>query len=179
MTIDEASYKRMPGHIQALFVKAPNPSSEQVVGLFPETGISSGGRIGNAGGGAVPNIPTREYKKGDPGFGDTGSAARFFYTAKVAPSERDGSTHPTMKPVALMRWLIRLVCPPGGLLLDPFAGSGTTGVAAREEERRCILIEQEAEYFQIASRRVAEASKQLALFPPVSAPAIPLQEALL
>lgn len=52
-----------------------------------------------------------------------------------AKADRAGSKHPTVKPVALMRWLVRLVTPPGGTVLDPFAGSGTTGAAARVTEQ--------------------------------------------
>jgi site-specific DNA-methyltransferase (adenine-specific) len=74
------------------------------------------------------------------------SAARFFYCAKADASERRNSKHPTIKPVALMRYLVRLVCPAGGLVLDPFAGSGTTIEAARLEHCRAIGIEREAEY---------------------------------
>ena len=80
--------------------------------------------------------------------GQLGGASRFFYTAKASKSERNGSTHPTVKPVDLMRWLVRLVTPPGGVVLDPFAGSGTTGQAALAEGFRCILIEREAEYVE-------------------------------
>jgi site-specific DNA-methyltransferase (adenine-specific) len=65
--------------------------------------------------------------------------------------------HPTVKPVALMRWLIRLIAPPGGLVLDPFMGSGTTGVAAVQEGRDFVGIEREAEYHRIAEARIAEA----------------------
>ena len=75
-----------------------------------------------------------------------GSAARFFYCAKADSSERRNSKHPTIKPVALMRYLVRLVCPAGGVVLDPFAGSGTTVEAARLEHCRAIGIEREAEY---------------------------------
>jgi len=74
------------------------------------------------------------------------SAARFFYCAKADSSERRNSKHPTIKPVALMRYLVRLVCPAGGVVLDPFAGSGTTIEAARLEHCRAIGIEREAEY---------------------------------
>lgn len=95
---------------------------------------------------------------------DTGTAARFFYSAKVSPAERGDSTHPTMKPVALMRWLARLVTPPGGTVLDPFAGSGTTGVACAAEGFRFVGIEREAEYHAIAARRVAHAYAQPSLF---------------
>jgi DNA modification methylase len=63
--------------------------------------------------------------------------------------------HPTVKPVELMRWLIRLITPPGGVVLDPFLGSGTTGMAARYELREFIGIEREAEYVAIAERRIA------------------------
>ena len=81
-------------------------------------------------------------------FPDDGeaSAARFFYCAKADSSERRNSKHPTIKPVALMRYLVRLVCPAGGVVLDPFAGSGTTIDAARLEHCRAIGIEREAEY---------------------------------
>ena len=77
---------------------------------------------------------------------DGESASRFFYCAKADPSERRNSKHPTIKPVALMRYLVRLVTPPGGVVLDPFAGSGTTIEAARLEHCRAIGIEREAEY---------------------------------
>jgi len=74
------------------------------------------------------------------------SAARFFYCAKADAAERRNSKHPTVKPVALMRYLVRLVCPAGGVVLDPFAGSGTTIEAARLEHCRAVGIEREAEY---------------------------------
>ncbi len=90
--------------------------------------------------------------------GDQGSAARFFYSAKADASDRLGSKHPTVKPVDLMRWLLRLVTPPGGLVLDPFAGSGTTGMAALAEGFDCILVEREAEYVADIKRRVAHVS---------------------
>lgn len=86
---------------------------------------------------------------------DEGSAARFFYSAKASRADRNGSRHPTVKPVALMRWLVRLVTPAGGLVLDPFAGSGTTGAAAIAEGRRIVMIEREAEYAADIRRRMA------------------------
>ena len=64
--------------------------------------------------------------------------------------------HPTVKPVALMRWLVRLVTPPGGLVLDPFAGSGTTGLACITEQCRFLGIEREAEYVAIATARLRD-----------------------
>ncbi len=71
--------------------------------------------------------------------------------------------HPTVKPLELMRWLVRLACPPGGLVLDPFCGSGTTGAAAAIEGRRFWGIELEAPYIEIAKARIAHwASSPLA-----------------
>lgn len=69
--------------------------------------------------------------------------------------QQRGNFHPTVKPVELMRWLVKLVTPPGGVVLDPFTGSGTTGMACRYEDRRFIGIEREADYIQIAERRIA------------------------
>jgi DNA modification methylase len=67
------------------------------------------------------------------------------------------NAHPTVKPVALMRWLVRMATPPEGVVLDPFAGSGTTGIAATLEGFEFIGIEQEAEYAEIAKARIAHA----------------------
>jgi site-specific DNA-methyltransferase (adenine-specific) len=99
---------------------------------------------------------------------DTGSAARFFqscplspeelrfhYSAKAGRVDRAGSKHPTVKPVSLMRWLVRMVTPPGGIVLDCFAGSGTTGAAALAEGFHAVLIEREAEYVADIRRRLA------------------------
>jgi site-specific DNA-methyltransferase (adenine-specific) len=87
--------------------------------------------------------------------GDAGSAARFFWSAKAGAQDRWGSRHPTVKPVELMKWLIPLVTPAGGLFLDPFAGSGTSGVAALATGRDCILIEREASYVADIRERMA------------------------
>ncbi len=88
------------------------------------------------------------------GFADAGSASRFFYTAKADSDDRLGSKHPTVKPVDLMQWLVRLVTPPKGLILDPFAGTGTTGEAAWREGFRAVLIERETEYQDDIRRRM-------------------------
>ena len=87
--------------------------------------------------------------------GDTGSAARFFYCAKADDTDRWGSKHPTVKPVDLIKWLVRLVTPKDGAVLDCFAGSGTTGVAALATGRRAILIEREAKYISDIRERLA------------------------
>ncbi|MBB3771545.1 site-specific DNA-methyltransferase (adenine-specific) [Angulomicrobium tetraedrale] len=87
--------------------------------------------------------------------GDSGSAARFFYSAKADADDRLGSTHPTVKPVDLMAWLVRLVTVPGGVVLDPFAGTGTTGEAAWREGCRAVLIEREPKFQDDIRRRMA------------------------
>jgi site-specific DNA-methyltransferase (adenine-specific) len=90
-----------------------------------------------------------------PTYGDSGSAARFFYCAKAASDERgEGNSHPTVKPVALMRWLVRLVTPKGGTVLDPFMGSGSTGLACQAEQFDFIGIELSPEYAAIAEARL-------------------------
>lgn len=91
--------------------------------------------------------------------GDSGSAARFFFSAKADGDDRLGSKHPTVKPVALMQWLIRLVTPPGGTVLDPFAGTGTTGEAAWREGMRAVLVEREPEYLEDIARRMRLADR--------------------
>ena len=134
----------LPPDLQALFVLCPNPGKDEVVGGFPETDGAHGGK-GNfrqhtwAGSG----IETEQDIKRDAG----GSAARFFYCAKSSSDERGDSRHPTIKPLDLIEYLIRLVTPPGGTCLDPFLGSGTTAAAAHRQNFRCIGIEREAEYF--------------------------------
>jgi DNA modification methylase len=77
--------------------------------------------------------------------------------------EGDDRQHPTRKPVALVAYLLRTYCQPGAVVLDPFTGSGTTGVAAVQEGFRFVGIEREAQYVEIARRRIADAAAQLAL----------------
>ncbi len=94
--------------------------------------------------------------------GDTGSAARFFYCAKATASDRASSRHPTVKPIALMRWLVRLVTPPGGTTLDPFAGTGSTGLAALQQGFRAVLIERDGTYVRDARRKLKRSIEALA-----------------
>lgn len=127
--------------------------SEEVVGAFPSE-LTSGRPAGVKAGGSKNCYG--HFNGGIPvtGYGDTGSAARFFYTAKADDNDRIGSKHPTVKPVDLMQWLARLVTPPGGLVLDPFAGTGTTGEACMREGFHAVLIERESEYQDDIRRRI-------------------------
>ncbi len=96
--------------------------------------------------------------------GDSGGASRFFYCAKASKSDKNNGLedlepqklnhHPTVKSTKLMQYLIRLITPPGGTVLDPFMGSGSTGVAAKELQFKFIGIEKEKEYFDIALKRI-------------------------
>jgi hypothetical protein len=93
-------------------------------------------------------------------YGDVGGASRFFYCPKAPKSERpvvDGVAHPTVKPLALMRYLVRLVTPVGGVVLDPFLGSGTTMEAAILEGFRVTGIEREPSYVPLILARIARA----------------------
>ncbi len=95
--------------------------------------------------------------------GDSGGASRFFYCAKISSSERNAGCevngHPTVKSKKLMSYLIKMVTPPNGTVLDPFMGSGSTGVAAKECGFDFIGIEKEAEYFEIAKKRIGHAKR--------------------
>jgi DNA modification methylase len=131
--------------------------SPEVLAAFPETADSPSGLITQ--GGDHFSIGSREKTRGTQfqGHGDSGSAARFFYCAKASRSDRgEGNDHPTVKPVALLVWLVRLITPPGGLVLDPFLGSGSVGIAAEIEQRPFIGVELRAEYAAIAERRMRD-----------------------
>jgi DNA modification methylase len=130
--------------------------SDEVVAAFPaETGNSSGGGMKDLKKSKLFQGDTNPNVTSSCGFGDSGSAARFFYTSKADSDDRAGSQHPTVKPLDLIQYLCRLVCPPGGTVLDPFAGTGTTGEAAWREGMHAILIEREAEYQADIRRRMA------------------------
>jgi site-specific DNA-methyltransferase (adenine-specific) len=141
--------------------------SPEVIDLFPNTksgkpGVMRKGVNDGACYGAESRPPGTQMT----GFGDEGSTARFFesypfdgepifYQAKGGKEDRAGSRHPTVKPIALMQALVRHITPPGGTVLDPFAGSGTTGEAALREGFNCILMEAEPEYIDFLYNRFA------------------------
>lgn len=133
--------------------------SDEVMSVFDRAGVRTTGAGGitkqNGGTNTFGSHRTRETI----GYDDTGSAARFFYCAKASTSERsaglDSNGHPTVKPLELCRYLCRLVkTPTGGTILDPFMGSGSTGVAALLEDINFVGIEKEAEYLEIARQRL-------------------------
>ena len=158
----EKNYHTIIGRFPANLI---HDGSDEVLEVFPQTtsgnlnsGHKRGDGTGNSfmGGGGVV--------QGNYG-GDSGSAARFFYCAKASRAERnaglENNGHPTVKPIALMRYLVRLTkTPTGGVVLDPFMGSGTTGIACVLEGREFIGIEREPEYVEIAEKRIAEAQMQ-------------------
>ena len=92
----------------------------------------------------------------------SGSAARFFYCAKASKAERgEGNNHPTVKPLKLMEHLIKLVTPPGGKIIDPFAGSGTTLLAAESMKVDSIGIELDSGHCQIIRSRLSGLQQRL------------------
>jgi len=101
--------------------------------------------------------------KSERGHNDVGGASRFFYCAKTSKAERnigvESNMHPTVKPLKLMRYLVRLVTPKNGIVLDPFIGSGTTGMAAKSEDFNFIGFEREEEYVKIAEARTKGVEK--------------------
>jgi site-specific DNA-methyltransferase (adenine-specific) len=133
--------------------------SDEVIAAFPDNLTSGTGAVKKAtAAGTQANAYGKESRAvGTPNveYGDSGSAARFFYSSKADADDRLGSKHPTVKPVDLMQYLVRLVTPKGGLVLDPFAGTGTTGEAAFREGCRAVLIEREPEYLADIERRCA------------------------
>lgn len=96
-------------------------------------------------------------------YADSGNASRFFksiiYQAKASKAERgEGNNHPTVKPVALMEYLINMVTPQKGTVLDPFMGSGTTGVACKLNGFGFVGIDMIADHVEIARRRISRVS---------------------
>ena len=141
--------------------------SDEVVELFPQTnGSSNPGHMSREAG-------VKDMRRDVLGYADSGSAARFFYCAKTSktdrneskpamplfgiPAEHTENNHPTVKPTDLMRYLCRLVTPPGGVVLDPFMGSGSTGKAAILEGFDFIGCELDADSLEIARARIAGA----------------------
>lgn len=176
--------------------------SAEVVALFPaQAGASAPVRGTEASAASVGRVTGERERVAGAFHGDSGSAARFFYCAKASRADRNaglvdpgpqfkqgtvlrnvevaaaagdlkGNIHPTVKPTDLMAYLCRLVTPPGGVVLDPFMGSGSTGKAAMREGFKFIGIDLSEEYFPIAQARiehelaaVTEANK-----PPLPAP---------
>lgn len=166
--------------------------SDEVTALFPKSGSGSGPREGIVGGHMFGGDKGQNDTLVGHWHGDSGSAARFFYCAKASKADRDEGCealgeragkrtlsggddtrgrptpcnhnhHPTVKPTALMRYLCRLITPPGGVILDPFCGSGSTGKAAVLEGFDFIGIDTDADYLAIAEARIAAVSRQEAL----------------
>jgi DNA modification methylase len=172
-----------PGRWPANFI---HDGSDEVLDLFPNSkGGAYPSKRGQAV--ATSFASGQETEGGFRKMGDDGSAARFFYCAKPSTAERNAGLdglqkkkadtrsdvaagmwkdknaahqnhHPTVKPITLMRYLVKMVVPPNGVVLDPFLGSGTTGVAAIQENIDWIGFEMNPEYADIARRRTEHAS---------------------
>jgi len=143
---------------QAAALDAQSGTTTSKRGVNPPNGRS---------GGIMGAIAPRSDAGTPTGHNDIGGASRYFptfrYEAKAPGSERpdvDGKQHPTVKPLDLMRWLVRLVTPPGGVVLEPFAGSGTTIEAALLEGFSCIAVEMEADHLPLIMQRISKPLQQ-------------------
>lgn len=143
--------------------------SPEVVALFPDSKGQLAAASTSTKTRKTQNVYGDMARGADAGEprGDEGSAARFFnsfpwplafYHAKAGRLDRAGSKHPTVKPIGLLRHLVRHICPVGGVVLDPFAGSGTTAAAALAEGMSCILMEAEPEYLTFLRQRFSQPS---------------------
>lgn len=148
----DASQGRWPANVI-------HDGSAEVVAAFPSNAGAAAPVRGTEASAVTAGIYGDRARIAGAFHGDGGSAARFFYSAKADAHDRVASKHPTVKPVDLMQWLCRLVTPPGGVVLDPFAGSGTTGEAAWREGFRAILIEREPAYCDDIRRRLRLAER--------------------
>ena len=162
----------------------PQTTSKAVSGVSRLNGV-----LKHGGTNARPSHGTSQRVTDEEGYNDSGSAARFFYCAKASKADRDegceglevrnnmrvngpreneeekhatkrSNHHPTVKPTDLMRYLCRLVTPSGGLVFDPFTGSGSTGKAAMLEGLRFVGAELSPEYIEIARARIGHAAGQ-------------------
>ncbi len=139
--------------------------SDEVKACFPDTKSGKAGKDGHKRKESLNYQSTVNYadrsENADELYGDSGNASRFFksiiYTSKVGKKDRgEGNTHPTVKPIALMEYLINMVSREGDTILDPFGGSGTTAIACLNTNRKYILMEKEKEYIDIINKRINE-----------------------
>jgi len=105
--------------------------------------------------------PEYPYKSGHR---NDNNANQLYMGITGKPPTKQKNHHPTVKPIALMKYLIKLVSREGATILDPFAGSGTTGIACKHLNRKFILIEKEQEYCEISKQRIVNETRQLKLF---------------
>jgi site-specific DNA-methyltransferase (adenine-specific) len=152
---DKAAYRTRPHARGRWPANVIHDGSEEVMAAFPDAPGQIAAVRPDSGDGQKTDGILGKYATNsnhDP-RGDSGSAARFFYCAKATAADRSGSKHPTVKPTDLMRWLCVLVTPPGGTVLDPFCGTGSTLVAADRAGFNAIGIEREAQYVADAHRK--------------------------
>ena len=184
LSIDEKLYNKMPPELRAMFKELPNPERDEVVGEFPDTkGSYAVRKNGNNAKGIFPVKIAVGSENVDYGDSGSASRFFYCAKASKSErnmgcegleekhASHDGRNkhienqyqrhdniqqnyHPTVKPISLMKYLCRLITPPDGIVLDPFAGSGSTCIACKMEGFNYIGIEKEADYVEIAKHRL-------------------------
>ena len=176
--INEKQFNEMPQELKILYEKLPNHSSDEVVSKFPDTKPS---KLGKGNGDHFVEVTKMvelgsasrffycakasksERNKGLDGFeekvGKFGNQKNGEDIGNDSVNDKftvqpKANHHPTVKPIKLMQYLCRLITPNGGTVLDPYMGSGSTGIAAKQEEFSFIGIELDSEYFKIAEARI-------------------------
>lgn len=145
---DEDVEGRFPANIM-------HDGSDVVQDIFPKNKNTRHMSYKRSGGDFIDGIPNQEEKSWF--VTEEGSASRYFYCPKVSKKERgENNKHPTVKPQELMKYLVRLVTPKGGTVLDPFMGSGSTGMAAKDLGFDFIGIEKSEDYFKICQERIEQ-----------------------
>lgn len=149
--IDDNAGPSQSGRFPANFI---HDGSEEVLENFPHT--KSGKSDGFKGEHTAKIFGEFANNRIDPEnvYGDQGSSARFFYCAKATQAERKGSKHPTIKPKALIDYLVKMVSKEGHTILDPFGGPGTTYEVCLESGRQCVIMERDEESIKDIKARI-------------------------
>ena len=152
--IEELDKGRYPANV--IFDESEAEALDRDVGETAGQGV--GGQVNNSGEDIDNNVYGDGYVRSAVGHDDSGGPSRYFYTSKASRAERTlngriENAHPTVKPIDLMEWLVKLVTAEGQIVLDPFAGTGTTCLAAKNLNRRFIGIERQAKWADVARAR--------------------------
>ena len=152
MKIEQHEYQAMPEHLQALFTPLPNRGSDEVMGCLGESArffYCAKASKADRNEGLFEGLQRTRNKRKRWQQDKSGT-----FLVRAKESKLAYNSHPTVKPTDLMRYLCRLITPPGGVILDPFMGSGSSGKASRLEGFKFIGIDSDQESFYTATKRI-------------------------